>query len=98
MRSAGLALTAAALVLLAAPGETLACACCTNPGQRYVDVFLFNHANPKSDGMEMVGVSAAFIFIFLPLSLPAFLLAKESCRDCRRAHWSGRVRLYRHLV
>jgi hypothetical protein len=26
----------------------------------------------------MVGVGAAFMFIFLPLSLPAFLLAKES--------------------
>ena len=28
----------AALVLLAAPGEALACACCTNLGQRYVEV------------------------------------------------------------
>jgi len=36
MRRASLAL--AALVVLAAPGEALACACCTNPGQRYVDV------------------------------------------------------------
>lgn len=44
----------------------------------FLTVFLFNHANPKGDGMEMVGVSAAFMFIFLPLSLPAFLLAKES--------------------
>jgi hypothetical protein len=31
-------LALAALVVLAAPGEALACACCTNPGQRYVDV------------------------------------------------------------
>ena len=33
-----LAWAAAALVLLVAPGEGLACACCTNPGQRYVEV------------------------------------------------------------
>jgi hypothetical protein len=38
MRRAGMALAIAALVALAAPGEALACACCTNPGQRYVDV------------------------------------------------------------
>jgi len=44
----------------------------------FLTVFLFNHANPKGDGMEMVGVGAAFMFIFLPLSLPAFMLAKES--------------------
>ncbi len=44
----------------------------------FLNVFLFNHANPKGDGMEMVGVGAAFMFIFLPLSLPAFMLAKES--------------------
>jgi hypothetical protein len=31
-------LVLAALVLLAAPGDAWACACCTNPGQRYVDV------------------------------------------------------------
>jgi hypothetical protein len=43
----------------------------------FLTVFLFNHANPKGDGMEMVGVGAAFMFIFLPLSLPAFILAKE---------------------
>ena len=43
----------------------------------YLTVFLFNHANPKGDGMEMVAVGAAFMFIFLPLSLPSFVLAKE---------------------
>jgi hypothetical protein len=43
----------------------------------FLTVFLFNHANPKGDGMEMVSVGAAFMFIFLPLSLPAFILAKE---------------------
>ena len=42
----------------------------------FLTVFLFNHADPKGDGMEMVGVGAAFMLIFLPLSLPAFLLAK----------------------
>jgi hypothetical protein len=44
----------------------------------FLGVFLFNHADPKGDGMEMVGVGAAFMFIFLPLTLPAFMLAKES--------------------
>jgi hypothetical protein len=39
--------------------------------------FLFAHADPKGDGMEMVAVGAAFMLIFLPLSLPAFLLAKD---------------------
>jgi len=43
----------------------------------FLTVFLFNHADPKGDGMEMVGRGAAFMFIFLPLSLPAFILAKE---------------------
>jgi hypothetical protein len=43
----------------------------------FLTVFLFNHANPKGDGMEMVASGAAFMFIFLPLSLPAFILAKE---------------------
>jgi hypothetical protein len=39
--------------------------------------FLFNRADPKGDGMEMVAVGAAFIWIFVPFSLPAFLLAKN---------------------
>ena len=39
-------------------------------------VFLFRHADPMGDGMEMVGSSIAFMFIFLPFSLPAYLLAK----------------------
>lgn len=43
----------------------------------FLTVFLFNHANPKGDGMEMVAVGAAFMFIFVPLSLPAFVLARE---------------------
>jgi hypothetical protein len=43
----------------------------------FLTVFLFNHANPKGDGMEMVAVGAAFMFIFLPFSLPAFVLSKE---------------------
>ncbi len=42
----------------------------------FLTVFLFNHADPKSDGMEMVASGAAFMLIFLPLSLPAFILAK----------------------
>ena len=43
----------------------------------FLTVFLLNHADPKGDGMEMVAVGAAFMLIFLPLSLPAYLLAKE---------------------
>jgi len=43
----------------------------------FLTVFLFNHADPKGDGMEMVASSAAFMLIFLPLSLPAYLLAKN---------------------
>jgi len=42
----------------------------------FLTVFLFRHADPMGDGMEMVGASAAFMLIFLPLSLPAYLLAK----------------------
>ena len=36
----------------------------------FLTVFLFNHADPKGDGMEMVAVSAAFMLIFLPLACP----------------------------
>ncbi|MGB3022851.1 MAG: hypothetical protein WBB50_12090 [Methyloceanibacter sp.] len=43
----------------------------------FLTVFLFNIANPKGDGMEMVAVGAGFTLIFLPLSLPAFMLAKD---------------------
>lgn len=43
----------------------------------FLTVFLFNHADPKGDGMEMVGVGGAFMLFFLPFSLPAFILAKE---------------------
>ena len=42
----------------------------------FFTVFLFKHSNPKGDGMEMVGSSIAFMFIFLPFTLPAYLLAK----------------------
>lgn len=37
----------------------------------FLTVFLFKHADPRGDGMEMVGVGAAFMLIFLPLTLPA---------------------------
>jgi hypothetical protein len=39
--------------------------------------FLFWHADPRGDGMEMVGVGAAFMLIFLPLTLPALILARK---------------------
>ena len=44
----------------------------------FLTMFLWNHANPKGDGMEMVGASLAFMGIFLPFSLPAFIFAKEN--------------------
>jgi len=40
----------------------------------FLIVFLFS---PMGDGMEMAGASAAFMFIFLPFTLPALILAKE---------------------
>jgi hypothetical protein len=43
----------------------------------FLTVFLFNHADLKGDGMEMVASGAAFMLIFMPFSLPAFILAKE---------------------
>jgi Na+/proline symporter len=43
----------------------------------FLTVFLFRHANPMGDGMEMVGASPAFMFIFLPFTLPALILSKE---------------------
>ena len=43
----------------------------------FLTVFLFQHADPHGDGMEMAGVGFAFMLIFLPLTLPAFILAKH---------------------
>jgi hypothetical protein len=43
----------------------------------FLTVFLFQHANPHGDGMEMVGVGFAVMLIFLPLTLPAFILAQN---------------------
>jgi len=43
----------------------------------FLTTFLFKHADPKGEGMELVGASAAFMLIFLPFSLPALLLAKN---------------------
>jgi hypothetical protein len=43
----------------------------------FLTVFLFQHADPRGDGMEMVGVGFAFMLIFLPLTLPAFILARH---------------------
>jgi len=44
----------------------------------FLTVFIWNRADPMGDGMEMVAVGAAFMFIFLPFTLPALVLAKES--------------------
>jgi hypothetical protein len=42
----------------------------------FLAVFLFQHADPRGDGMEMAGVGFAFMLMFLP-SLPAFILARH---------------------
>ena len=43
----------------------------------FLTVFLLRHADPRGDGMEMVGVGFAFMLIFLPFTLPAFILARN---------------------
>jgi hypothetical protein len=43
----------------------------------FLTIFLWNHADPMVDGMEMVGVGAALMFVFCPLTLPALILVKE---------------------
>jgi hypothetical protein len=43
----------------------------------FLAVFLFRHADPHGDGMEMAGVGFAFMLIFLPFTLPAFILARH---------------------
>ena len=43
----------------------------------FLGVFLWRQANPKGDGMEMVGLGAAFMLIYLPFTLPAWLLANR---------------------
>src|SRR6516165_6710474 len=43
----------------------------------FLTVFLFQHADPRGDGMEMVGIGFAFMLIFLPFTLPAFILARN---------------------
>jgi hypothetical protein len=43
----------------------------------FLGVFLWNHADPKGDGMEMVGLGAAIMLIFLPFTLPALMIAKD---------------------
>jgi hypothetical protein len=43
----------------------------------FLTVFLFQHADPHGDGMEMAGVGFAFMLIFLPFTLPAFILARN---------------------
>ncbi|MGD9500990.1 MAG: hypothetical protein AB7V40_00705 [Methyloceanibacter sp.] len=43
----------------------------------FLGAFLWWHADPKGDGMEMVGLGAAFMWILLPFTLPAWLLANR---------------------
>ena len=43
----------------------------------FLAVFLFQHADPRGDGMEMAGVGFAFMLMFLPFTLPALILARH---------------------
>jgi hypothetical protein len=43
----------------------------------FLAVFLFQHADPHGDGMEMAAVGFSFMLIFLPFTLPAFILARH---------------------
>ena len=43
----------------------------------FLTVFLFQHADPRGDGMAMAFVGFAFMLIFLPFTLPAFILARN---------------------
>jgi hypothetical protein len=43
----------------------------------FLTVFLFRHADPHGDGMGMAFVGFAFMLIFLPFTLPAFILARS---------------------
>lgn len=43
----------------------------------FLTVFIFKHANPQGDGMEMVAVGFAVMFIFLPFTLPALILGRS---------------------
>ena len=43
----------------------------------FLTVFVFQHANPRGDGMEMVFVGFAFTLIFLRFTLPALILARR---------------------
>ena len=54
----------------------------------FLTVFLFQHADPHEDGMEMVGVAFAVMLNFLPLTLPAFILA-FALRRTRRTRGGG---------
>jgi ABC-type sugar transport system permease subunit len=43
----------------------------------FITAFVFQHADPQGDGMEMAFVGFAFMLIFLPFTLPAFILARS---------------------
>jgi hypothetical protein len=43
----------------------------------FLTVFLFQHADPRGDVMEMVGVGFAFMLIFLPVQAACFILARN---------------------
>jgi len=46
----------------------------------FLAVFLFQHADPRGDGMEMAGVGFAFMLMFFAIHLPAFILARHRRR------------------
>ena len=53
----------------------------------FLGVFLWRHANPKGDGMEMVGHGTAFMLIFLPFTLPAGCLRTGDSISSPQPFW-----------
>jgi hypothetical protein len=48
----------------------------------FLTVFLFQHADPDGDCMEMVGVGFAFMLIFLPFTLLALIFGGTDVGLC----------------
>src|SRR5262245_9406297 len=44
----------------------------------FLGALLWRHAKPQGAGMEMGGLSAAFMLIFVPLTPPAWILPRQS--------------------
>jgi hypothetical protein len=88
MRHARLALAVAALVVLAAPGYVLACACCTNPGQRNVDVVALDATKRETLEASRFGDEAR---LYLDEADPDSVagIASPSAAYALKAAWQG---------